>query len=1049
MSIRPVFIAFVSFLILFVHGYSSYGQLSTVGKEFWVGFMDNNRVLGGGPNNPGAPDFAVLIITANEDATGFIEYLNVSVPFSINSGQQFSIRVPSEDLDLLHRSSGVIERKGIYISSTGKVAVHAYNERFRSADGTVVLPVGALGKDYYITSHYEIMTAPVNYNANLNDESTLLVVATEDNTTVEITTSVGTLSGNPARSPFTINLNRGQSYQLKAKADLTGSRVRVVGDNADECKKIAVFGGNKWTSVGNCGEANDHLFQQAYPVNTWGTSFAHVALNGRTSGELVKVLASEDNTEVFVNGASRGSINRGEFLSLEFGINESGKIDTSKPASVTVFSKSMACNQPNSPSQLSGDPFMITYSPAEQFLTQLTFNSLNLPSITSHYVNIVVKTGEQNRTLLDGQNIGGRFFPLPGDPDLQYARVNITQGVHRLNNPSGFNAFVYGFGELESYGYAAGAALDNLNFQTETEYGFDVVGEKVACLNVEGVWDVKPDNPDFSYFVWDFGDGSDPEVGKQVPHTFSQPGVYEVTITAALSPNSCDEQEEVVFEVEVLETKAEILGEQSVCPEVEEVLYRIKGKENVAGGIFEIEGGEILQDYGDSVLVKWGAANPEALVRLIPFSPNGCPGEAIEWPVVINQRIEVTEAEGAEEICFDPSLSYFYEAPNSSSSRGYEWTVTGGQVVSGQGTSRVEVIWDQPGIEGEIEYVAFSLIDNSCEGKAPVHRVSIAPEFTARIQNVQDVACNGDNSGSIRLEISGGTGSYTYTWSHDSSLNSPNANQLLAGVYTVEIRDERGCLRTVENIEIVEPEALSVVSVSPVATSCFGKADGELELEIAGGVAPYTVDFNGQNVFSGRLSLDQLPQGTYQWEVIDANGCRIPVSFDIDSPPALQVDVRLEKPACPGGAEGELLALPAGGNGPFVFQWNTLSRSGASVDGLSAGQYDLEVTDANGCVSLGRGIVSEAAPQVRMPTGFDPRQSPGLYEGVSNCEAAFQLFIYNRWGQLIYFGNTGWDGTYQGEEVPTGTYTYRAIYSYSLEGIPENKELQGSFFLVR
>ncbi|HCD86853.1 MAG TPA: hypothetical protein DEQ87_04330, partial [Algoriphagus sp.] len=484
---RKFYLTTILLIIFLAKSTFSFAQLSTVGKEFWVGFMDNNRVPPSGNSN-GAPDFAVLILTASENSTGTIEYLGQSVSFSMTAGQQYTLRVPSEDLDLLHRNSATTENKGIYISSTGKIAVHAYNERFRSADGTVVLPVGALGTDYYITSHYETLTADVNFNGNINDESTMLVIATEDNTQIEITTSVNTLGGGNPGVPLSINLNRGQSYQLKAKEDMTGTRVRVIGENANECKKIAVFGGNKWTSVGNCGAANDHLFQQAYPVNTWGTSFVHVALSGRTSGELVKVLGSEDNTGVRVNGVSVGTVNRGTWIPIEFGINESGKIETSKPSSVTVFSKSQACNQPNSPNSNTGDPFMITYSPSEQFLKDLTFQSLALPSIVNHYVNIVVKAGSQNSTILDGQNIGALFSTLPGDSDFQYARVNISQGVHRLSNPEGFAAYAYGFGDLESYGYAAGAALDNLNFKTESEYEFDVQGENIACLNQVGDW---------------------------------------------------------------------------------------------------------------------------------------------------------------------------------------------------------------------------------------------------------------------------------------------------------------------------------------------------------------------------------------------------------------------------------------------------------------------------------------------------------------------------------------------------------------------------------
>ncbi|HSF55181.1 MAG TPA: PKD domain-containing protein [Algoriphagus sp.] len=1029
-------------------GFSAFGQLSTVGKEFWVGFMENNRVPGAG-NNPGAPDFAVIVITANENTTGAIEYQGLSAAFSLSAGQQYTLRVPSQDLDLLHRTSGVVENKGIHITSTGKIAVHAFNERFRSADGTVVLPIGALGRDHYITSHFEVITVDINYDGNNDNESTLLVVATEDDTQIEITTSVNSISGNVANTPSVITLNRGQSYQIKARADLTGSRVRVIGENADECKKIAVFGGNKWTSIGNCGEANDHLFQQAYPVNTWGTSFVHVALSGRTSGELVKVLASEDNTQVFVNGTSRGTINQGEFLSLEFGMNESGKIDTSKPSSVTVFSKSMACNQPNNAQSMTGDPFMITYSPSEQFLESLTFNALNLPSIVNHYVNVVVKTGTQNATFLDGQNVGNRFAPLPGDSNFQFARINISQGVHKLQNIEGFAAYVYGFGELESYGYAAGAALDNLNFEPEVAYDFDVEGEKVACLNHEGLWAINSENPDFTYFVWDFGDGSDPVIGQEVPHIFTEPGIYEVKVLAALSPNSCDEQEEVTFEVEVVETQAELLGEISVCPEVEQVMYRVKDLVNANRASFEVEGGTIVKDYGDSVLVNWGPANPGAVLRIIPFTEKGCPGGPIELPVVVNKRIEVTAATGELKVCFDPTVTHIYTAPTPISGRGYDWVVTGGQISSGQGESEVEVIWDQPGITGTVEYTAYSLVDTQCEGKAPAIQVEVAGEFLAEISDLVAITCSGLTTGSIQIDIQGGIAPYEFEWTHDPSLKSPNATNLAEGSYSVKVTDQLGCERVIENIDVSAPAPLTITSLTPNGVSCFGRSDGNITLNINGGVAPYSFEYEGLKTFLNLISLSDMPSGNYVWDVKDSNGCVIPVIFEITSPAALQVDIRMEKAACPGGSNGELFVMTKGVNGPFIYLWNDPNLSGNLVTGLSAGTYDLEVKDASGCISFGKGVVREAAPEVRMPTGFDPRQSPGLYQGIANCDTEFQLWIYNRWGQLIYTGPSGWDGKVNGEDAPTGTYSYLVIYSFSLEGKDSTSEKRGTFTLIR
>jgi hypothetical protein len=1035
-------------LILFCclfYSHHSNAQLSTVGKEFWVGFMDNNRIL------PDAPDQAVIVISANEDAIGVIEYRGRAIPFNLSQGQQFTHIIPSTDLDMHHRSSGVIENKGIYISSNGKIAVYAFNERFRSADGTVVLPLGALGRDYLITSHYEFLTVQVPFDANINDESELLVIATEDDTEIEITSSVNAYSGKAAGVPFSITLNRGQSYQLKAKADLTGSRIRVIGEDAENCKKIAVFGGNKWTTVGDCGGAPDNLFQQTYPTSSWGTSFVHVALSGRTSSELVKILASEDNTSVTIGGQNRGVINAGEYLSIDFGTNESAKIETSKPASVTVFAKSQECNQPGDANYLNGDPFMISYSPSEQLLKEIRFNALSLPSIVAHYLNLVVKAGTENLTFLDGENLGSRFSPVPGDASFSYARISIPQGVHQLVNSKGFTAYVYGFGFIESYGFAVGAALDNLNFETESSYEFEVVGDNVACLNQEGLWNIESENPNYTYFEWDFGDGSDIKEGKEVTHTYFEPGNYEIIVKASISPNSCEEQEEITVEVEVLEISvdAEIEGVFSVCPDVEELVYKLSEGSDIFQLNFVVEGGEIIENYGDSVLVNWGPANDEAKIFVIPYSENGCPGDTISRDVIINKRLEAESPVGVEQVCFDTSVSHFYSVPETIVGRGYEWMITGGTIISTPEVGKGEVVWDEPGITGLVSFTVSSLIDESCAGDSPVLEVSVADTFEANVLNITPISCFGESSGEIEIEVNGGIEPYEVIWSHDAELKQLNATGLETGNYSVQIIDQLGCEISVENIEIEGPEILEIMSINPQQTSCYGKADGGLNLEITGGTAPYTFEFGGIQTFSGVLNLTDMPQGTYAWEIIDANGCVLPVEFEIISPPPLEVEVRLEKPACPGGSNGELFAFPEGGKDPYIYSWEDPLGFGNQLVGVPKGNYNLSVTDLTGCVSLGVGVVTEAVPQVRMPTGFNPNSGEGLFQGVSNCEIEFELWIYNRWGQLIYSGPTGWDGFVAGNEAPSGSYSYLMQYTFPLEGKIEKIEKRGAFTLIR
>lgn len=1033
---KKLILIIISFLISISYNHLV-AQVSTVGKEFWVGFMDN-------VGSPQDPDIGIIVITASEASDGAIEYAGNTVAFNLTAGQQFVHRITS--FDALHRTSGVIENKGVYILSSGNVSVYAFNERTRSADGTVILPTTTLGKDYYITSHFEIVTVNVSYNPNSNNESTLLVVAVEEQTEIEITPKVNTISGQGAGNPFTINLDAGQSYQLKARGDLTGSRVRVVGADAQNCKNIAVFGGNRWTAIGDCGGANDHLYQQAYPINTWGNDFLHVPFAGRTSGELVKILASEPDSEIFINGTSAGTIGAGEFLSRDFSSTQAVSISSDKPISVTGFAKSMSCNLPG-PNSNVGDPFMITYSPNQQLLSQITFNALQLPSIDFHYVNIITSTLSVQNTLLDGKIVGNQFVPFPNNPDFSYARIQISSGVHRLENVDGLIGYVYGFGRIESYGFAVGASLENLNFEIISDYEFDVVGETVACLNETAEWEIFPENDIFKYFTWNFGDGSPILEGKLVNHIYKEPGTYEVIVTASISEDSCDQQEDVRFDVTVEEYTGEIVGSTSVCPDIDEIDYEFESKQEISSVEWEVEGGEIIKETPEGVTIRWGATNPTAKVIAQPFSLEGCPGQIIELIVKINNQIEPKVALGDEKICFDGTTIHDYRAAEFVTGRGYEWFVEGGDIVGSNENNTVQVNWSVPGTIGQLWYREYSSISDDCEGISPKLDVEVNTVFTAEINNTTGLLCFGEETGRIEINVSGGTTPYTFDWSHDQSINTPIAERIPAGIYSVKITDDFGCEIVLDNIRITEPPRLEIKAVNTASTTCFGRSDGEAVIEITGGTAPYTINLPTTSINGSRFNLFDLEGRPYDLEIADANGCILPVNFVIESPLPLEVDVRIQKLACPGEANGELIAENQGGNAPFTYYWELDNSTQNLLQGVPRGTHKITVEDSRGCVSFGTGEMLEADPIARMPTGFDPND--GLFEAVSDCALTFELFIYNRWGQLIYFGNTGWDGKVNDELAPNGSYSYVFAYNYTLNGEPKSDQIKGGFMLVK
>ena len=96
--------------------------------------------------------------------------------------------------------------------------------------------------------------------------------------------------------------------------------------------------------------------------------------------------------------------------------------------------------------------------------------------------DVAVKLAERLSTLnwlmataesCTGGYIAHLITSVPGSSEYSYARIAIVQGAHSLSNPQGLIGYVYGFGYIESYGFAVGASLDNLNFETKNKYEFD------------------------------------------------------------------------------------------------------------------------------------------------------------------------------------------------------------------------------------------------------------------------------------------------------------------------------------------------------------------------------------------------------------------------------------------------------------------------------------------------------------------------------------------------------------------------------------------------
>ncbi|MDI1323272.1 MAG: PKD domain-containing protein [Algoriphagus sp.] len=1043
---KPIF-----FLIAWLISVSSFAQLSTVGKEFYVGFMENNR-------QPGKLDKAVIIVTANEDVSGIIRTPAADFPFQLKKGEQFIKEFDGTDQDLIHRTSEeVTNNKSAYIQASGKISVHAINQRETSSDGTVVLPVNALGKDYFVTAHFDVLNPLLVTGTPQNFESTLLVVAIEDDTKIEIVPSAKTIKNVAAGTPITITLNEGESYQIKANGDLTGSRVRVLNGVDGDCKNVAVYGGNKMTSAGDCGVTGDHLVHQSYPVSTWGKSFTHIPLAGRTSGEIVKILASEDGTQVRVNGQLVGTLNSGKFLKLEFGKDEIVSIETSKPASVASIAKSALCNVQSGFFSTFGDPSLMVYSPNNLRLKSLYFSSVKIPGIVEHFANVLVPKGSANQTILNGKNVGDKFKPVPGNDQFEYAQLVVKNGVNSLSNPEGFIAYAYGSGSVFSYGYAAGASFGNQIFETETTYDFEVEGEKIACLDQEGLWKIIPENTDYTDFSWNFGDGSSAVDGQEVSHTFTKEGTFKVTVSASAGSGRCLKEEEFVFEVEVKKIVAELVGAETVCPGSGEVIYALENTSNFLRAEWEVIGGVLKSQTDLTATIEWDFSASIASIKAIPYSENGCQGESLELSVQFTTSDLLELPVGQSGICGVQTEALTYKVPAPSAEGTYVWFVTGGEINSGQNTESVAILWDFDSPNRTVYYQESGIAD-SCPSNSELLTIETSPELQLETEQTAP-SCAGEADGSISISPVGGSGNFEYSWSHDQSLKVNKAENLKAGTYEVTVKDLSGCT-SIKIIEIEEPESLRIngqIAITPV--SCSGGNDGGFEVAVLGGTAPYTIE-GIESAWDGTsLSVKGLAEGKFSLFILDAKGCSIPVEGVINGAEPLAVNFIQESPGCPGGNNGELSVVVSGGLPPYNYSWgnggimvaaagskSTLSNS-ATISSMPSGEYAVTITDRTGCIVIAYGIIAETEPQVRMPTGFDPRE--GFFEPISNCSVSFKMNVFDRWGQSIYIGTAGWDGSARGTEVPPGAYFYIVEYSFQMEQKIEVQEIQGFVTLIR
>ncbi|HEX6430839.1 MAG TPA: PKD domain-containing protein [Niastella sp.] len=426
---------------------------------------------------------AYTVITSDIIPKGIV---NVGPPGDPLSNPNYDARLITDPPPAGTGGAGVFRSKGIHIESNVPIVAYAHIYGSASSGATMLLPTTAWGYSYVSLNSRQ------TYQDNCYNW--MYVIASKDNTVIEVTPSVQTraqnLTGLRPNVTSTITLMKGQIYQVIGANDgadangnggnavsgkqLTGTIVKSMANGANDCNPIAVFAGSsRTTNPASCGaNGGDNDNQQLFPQHAWGKKYLTAPFSGSATPNsfarsTYKIAVRDAATVVRVNNAPIAALlQNGNFYVYES--STADLIEADKPIEVIqLMTGGTGCLGNGG----LGDPEMVVLSPVEQAIKNVGFFRNNKESISVNYVTVVVPTAGVPSLRIGGSGVFSHTYP--------HTNLNgYTVVIKRWDSPlppaaplgqclvtcdSAFTGITYGLGSVESYAYNIGTYLNNLN----------------------------------------------------------------------------------------------------------------------------------------------------------------------------------------------------------------------------------------------------------------------------------------------------------------------------------------------------------------------------------------------------------------------------------------------------------------------------------------------------------------------------------------------------------------------------------------------------------
>jgi gliding motility-associated-like protein len=435
------------------------------GTEFWVAPPDVTYLH----NSPGDEPIFFNVTAGNTAAVVTIEQparpsFNGGTPIVLNVPANSSVRYNMTSLkaQLETRPTNTVCQTGLHITSTANITCYYESSNSNNPDIIALKGTNGLGTEFYIPLHKHTPFRNHDFGNNANMAfASFDIVATENNTLVLINSPVN-VDGHPTGSPFTVLLQRGETYSCANTlyANHTDPTTHPSGAAVIANKPIAISikDDSNHNPSGGC---YDLMSDQIVPVNILGTDY--VAVKGSlyaTGDESVFLMAVENNTKIYLDGNPTpvatlfaGQYYRHDMDYLSGATDNATYMSASKPVyaiHVTGFGCEMGMAILPPLNCAGSQQVGITRSTSEGF-----------------FLNLLVRTGSENDFVVTGPGTatipGSAFVTVPGTggewmaAHIQYntTQVPVNQGLVVTNTSDVFSLGVIngGAGSGCRYGF--------------------------------------------------------------------------------------------------------------------------------------------------------------------------------------------------------------------------------------------------------------------------------------------------------------------------------------------------------------------------------------------------------------------------------------------------------------------------------------------------------------------------------------------------------------------------------------------------------------------